>query len=76
MVRQWSAATIVAWLFIGGCAGDTGEPAPGTDAAAPEQRKPTVFDDPLEALDKAKAAQGTLDQADADRRKALEDAGG
>ncbi|MBN8482682.1 MAG: hypothetical protein J0L88_13950 [Xanthomonadales bacterium] len=76
MVRQWSVATFVACLGIGACSGRSeAPPAPAADAA-PEARTPTVFDDPLKALDKAKAVQATLDQADADRRKALDDAGG
>ncbi len=74
MVRQWSAATVVAGLLIGGCAGGSG--APAAEQAVPEPRKPTVFDEQLEALDKARAVQATLDKADADRRKALDDAGG
>ncbi len=76
MVRQWSAATVVAGLLIGGCAGGSGAPAPAAEQAVPEPRNPTVFDEQLEALDKARAVQATLDKADADRRKALDDAGG
>ena len=76
MVRQWSAAAIAACVFIGGCTSGTGTPPPAGDDAAPDPRRPTVYDDQLEALDKAKAVQATLDKAGADRRKALDDSGG
>ena len=42
----------------------------------PAKRPATVFDDQLKALDKAKAVEETLKKEQADRDKAIEDAGG
>lgn len=50
--------------------------APAAPPAATETRKPTVFDDQLKALDKAKAVEQTLQKAQADRDKQMEDQGG
>ena len=50
---------------------------PSADAAEqPAKRPPTVLDDQLKALDKAKSVEATLKQEQADRDKAIEDAGG
>ncbi|SFN01281.1 hypothetical protein [Dokdonella immobilis] len=50
---------------------------PSADAPAQAAKRPaTVFDDQLKALDKAKSVEGTLKQEQADRDKAIEDAGG
>ncbi|MGB0133130.1 hypothetical protein [Dokdonella sp.] len=44
------------------------------DASA-TQKKKTVFDEQLKALDKAKAVQATLDEAKAARDKAIDEGG-
>ena len=59
----------------------SGSKAPDDAAAqaAPQPKQKTVFDTQLQALDKAKAVQGVVDQqkADTDKKiKAQEDGGG
>jgi hypothetical protein len=81
MVRHLSAAAIVTcMLLLGACSGggdanDASTVSP-TAVAAPPARTPTVIDDQLEALEKAKAVQATLDAAEAERRRKLDEAGG
>lgn len=56
---------------------DEAQSEPSADAAAqPAKRTATVLDDQLKALDKAKSVEATLKQEQADRDKAIEDAGG
>jgi hypothetical protein len=56
-------------------ASDTAE-APADTPAAADQRTPTVFDDQLKALDKAKAVEETLKKAQADRDKQIDEQSG
>lgn len=49
---------------------------PADQPAAAETRQPTVFDDQLKALDKAKAVEQTLQKAQADRDKQMQEQGG
>lgn len=58
MVRQRLAFTVTVIALLAGCTSEAPPPAP-----EPPERKPTVFDDQLEALDKAKALQQELDEA-------------
>jgi hypothetical protein len=74
MVRHLSAAAIVTALLLGACSG--GGDSSDTSAVAPPARTPTVIDDQLKALEKAKAVQATLDAAEAERRRKLDEAGG
>ena len=78
MVRE-SLFVLIASGLLAACAGDAQPPAaPATPVAteSPPPRTPTVFDEQLKALEKAKAVQDTLDKAAADRQKAIDDAGG
>ena len=75
MVRQSIAVLITACCLVACSREDAAAPAP-PPAEAPAPRTPTVFDDQLKALDKAKAVQDTVDKAAADRQKAIDDAGG
>ena len=63
MVRQLVATATLACAFaLVACSG--GGDAPTTQTASPEApaaRTPTVIDDQLKALEKAKAIQATLD---------------
>jgi len=68
MVRQTSVVAVVLLALLGGCSERTAVPEP-----APAERQPTVFDDQLKALDKAKAVQQELDEA-ARRRDEAADA--
>ncbi len=68
MVRQTSVVAVVLLALLGGCGERTAVPEP-----APAERQPTVFDDQLKALDKAKAVQQELDEA-ARRRDEAADA--
>ncbi len=50
--------------------------APADQPATAEARKPTVFDDQLKALDKTKAVEQTLQKAQADRDKQMDEQDG
>ncbi len=50
--------------------------APVDPPAAAETRQPTVFDDQLKALDKAKSVEQTLQKAQAEREKEMDEQGG
>ena len=78
MVRHLSVASILACgLLLAACSGGGDAPAaPATSPEPPAARTPTVIDDQLKALEKAKAVQATLDAAEAERRRKLEEAGG
>jgi hypothetical protein len=84
MLRQTLliAASVAALALLAACSSaapdaDEARSDPGADAAAqPAKRPATVFDDQLKALDKAKSVEATLQQEQADRDKAIEDAGG
>ncbi len=56
----------------------TGCKPPPDPVSAPDAdaRPPTVIDDQLQALEKARAVQATLDQQAADREKAIKESGG
>jgi hypothetical protein len=83
MVRQTlvAAAVAVFALALGACSSSPppdAETSDGsTEVAAPESApaQPTVFDDQLKALEKAKQVEETLQKAQDDRDKAMEDAG-
>ncbi|MBX3697329.1 MAG: hypothetical protein R3F08_00960 [Dokdonella sp.] len=76
------AATVAALGLLAACSSsapdaDGARSEPSADAAEqPAKRPPTVLDDQLKALDKAKSVEATLKQEQADRDKAIEDAGG
>jgi hypothetical protein len=57
-------------------ADDVGAADDADRSDAPVQRAPTVLDDQLKALDKARAVEATLQKEQANRDKAIEDAGG
>jgi hypothetical protein len=83
MVRQTLALAAASFaLLIGAC---SSSPPPDADTAdgsaevaAPDSApsQPTVFDDQLKALEKAKQVEETLQKAKDDRDKAMEEAGG
>ena len=50
--------------------------APADTPAAADPRTPTVFDDQLKALDKAKAVEETLKKSQADRDKQIDEQSG
>lgn len=82
MLRQTlrRAACIAGFGLLLGCSGPPAEnPAADTGPAAepaPAVRQPTVLDDQLKALDKARGVEQQLEKEKADRDKAIEDAGG
>lgn len=78
MVRQLSVVTILAGsLALAACSRDgDAPPAQAVTPEPPAARTPTVIDDQLKALDKAKAVQAELDAAEAERRRKLDEAGG
>lgn len=80
MVRQTLkfAASLFALSLLGACSShssgaDGQAAAPAADAPLPEARKPTIFDDQLKALDKAKAVEGDLKKAQAERDKQMDE---
>ncbi len=80
MVRQTLkfAASLFALSLLGACSShpsdaDSHAAAPAADAPMPEARKPTIFDDQLKALDKAKAVEGDLIKAKEARDKAMDE---
>ena len=76
------AAALCALSLLMACSGSTSEPAETADAAGADSAaesappQPTVFDEQLKALDKAREVEETLKKAQADRDKAMEEAGG
>ena len=80
MVRQTlkCAASLFALGLLGACSShssdaDVQAAAPAAAAPLPEARKPTVFDDQLKALDKAKAVEEDLRKAQAERDKQIDE---
>lgn len=68
---------IVASLLLAACRDDNKPAEPRNDSAAetkPAQK--TLLDTQIRALDKAKAVQGTIDNAAAKHDQELKDAGG
>jgi len=66
MVRQSLHVAVVGLLLlVAACSPPPAEPPP---------RNPTVFDDQLKALDKAKALQKSMDAKAAEADKAVDDA--
>jgi hypothetical protein len=57
---------------------DASSDTPDASAAPPatEARKPTVFDDQLKALDKAKAVEESMQKAKAERDKQMDEQSG
>jgi hypothetical protein len=51
-------------------------PEASADPPAAEVRKPTVFDDQLKALDKAKAVEESMKKAQAERDKQMDEQSG
>lgn len=72
-----SIALLLCACALGACSSHkpTEEAAKPAAETAPAKQK-TVFDDQLKALDKAKAVQGTVDEATKQQEKAIDDAGG
>lgn len=74
--------SIVPFLLLGICtlgACSSRQPddeMPGPQAQAAPAKQKTVLDEQLKALDKAKAVQGTVDDAAKAQQKAIDDAGG
>lgn len=60
---------------LAGCSGRQAD-EPAAQAAAAQAKPKTVLDDPLKALEKAKAVQHTVDEAAKAQQKAIDDAGG
>ncbi|MEO7935116.1 MAG: hypothetical protein ABIR27_02555 [Dokdonella sp.] len=80
MVRQTLkfAASLFALSLLGACSShssdaDNQAAAPTANSPAPVARKPTVFDDQLKALDKAKAVEEDLKKAQAERDKQIDE---
>ncbi len=80
MVRQTLklAAGLFALSLLGACSShssdtDSSAAAAPADPPAAEARKPTVFDDQLKALDKAKAVEEDLRKAQAERDKQIDE---
>ncbi|MBX3691059.1 hypothetical protein [Dokdonella sp.] len=71
MVRQAPVATIIITALLVACAKEAPPPEP-----VARERQPTVFDEQLKALDKAKAVQQELDEAVRKRDAAAEEQGG
>jgi len=72
-----TTAAIAAALLLAACHGDDKPVEPRSEPAAAEQRaQKTFLDTQKRALDKAKAVQGTVDDAAAKRDQELKDAGG
>ena len=84
MLRQTLplAASLCAFTLLIACSShssdaDSGRAeAPVDSPAAAEARQPTVFDDQLKALDKAKSVEQTLQKAQAERDKEMDEQGG
>lgn len=83
MVRQTLklAASLLALGLLAACSShssdaDSSAVAPTADPPAAEARKPTVFDDQLKALDKAKAVEEDLRKAQAERDKQIDEQSG
>ena len=84
MLRQTLqlAASLCAVTLLVACSSHSSEAdsgaaaSPADQPAAAEARKPTVFDDQLKALDKAKSVEQTLQKAQADRDKKMDDQDG
>lgn len=74
MIRALTLAAVLAALA--GCSGREEAPPPPPAATAPTARQPTVFDDQLRALDKAKGVQQQVLDEKARLDRALDDAGG
>lgn len=75
------AASLVALSLLGACTphspdAETGAAATPADPPAAAVRKPTVFDDQLKALDKAKAVEEELRKAQAERDKQIDEQSG
>ena len=81
MVRQTLqfAASLLALSLLGACSSKTADEesaaanAPTEQAPATQTRQPTVFDDQLKALDKAKAVEESLKKAQAERDKEMDE---
>lgn len=71
MVRQSIVAAVVVAGLVSGCAREATPPEPEK-----AERKPTVLDDQLKALEKAKGVQQELDEAARKRDAAAEEQGG
>lgn len=83
MVRQTLkfSASLVALSLLVACSSrspdtDGGAAATPSAPAAADARKPTVFDDQLKALDKAKAVEEELRKAQAERDKQIDEQSG
>lgn len=82
MVRESFVALLAGVALSSGCAkapDDSAKPAEPTEPVATEAKRartPTVFDDQLKSLEKAKAVQATLDKSAADTEKAIKESGG
>ena len=75
---QLAAGVCVAILIVACSSGSTDADSTDTAAAAPaaEARQPTVFDDQLKALDKARAVEQELQKAKAERDKQIDEQSG
>ncbi len=84
MLRQslQVAASLLAVIALAACSSHTSESSADKTEAAVDQpaiatpRTPTVLDDQLKALDKAKAVEQTLQKAQAERDKEMDEQGG
>ena len=84
MLRQslHVAASLLAVIALAACSSHQSENSTDKTDAAVDQpatvtpRAPTVFDDQLKALDKAKAVEKTLQQEQADRDKQIDEQSG
>ena len=84
MLRQslQVAASLLAVIALAACSSHKSENSTDKTEAAVDQpatvtpRAPTVFDDQLKALDKAKAVEQNLQKAQAERDKEMDEQGG
>jgi hypothetical protein len=83
MLRQrlQFAASLLSVTLLAACSSHSPEestdpPESSADEPAAEARKPTVFDDQLKALDKAKSVEETLKKAQAERDKQMDEQSG
>ena len=74
-MRQATIALIV-MLGLGVAACDTGSKPPSQGQAKPAEKTIDIIKPQREALEKAKAVQGTLDAVAGDRQKSLEQSEG
>ncbi len=83
MVRQTLkfAACLLALIVLAACSSPPSEPVdaaptPADQPAVAQPRQPTVLDDQLKAIDKAKSVEETLKKGQADRDKQMDEESG